>query len=88
MAYLKGNDMREQFIKIGEGGRVVIPAAYRKLLNVRVGDELVLRIQEGELRLFRQSQALKRIRTAVKQKNTARKHTDAFLRFRTQDSGE
>ena len=78
--------MLEQRIKIGEGGRLVIPALYRKELNVQPGDELIIRLDDGELRLFNQQHALQRIRQAVhkKSKTTA---TEDFLAFRKRDSG-
>lgn len=78
----------EQRIKIGEGGRLVIPAVYRKELHIEPGDELILRMQDGELRLFHQKQALANIRKAVKQRIPTHNVTDEFLAFRKQDSGE
>ena len=80
--------MQEQRIKIGEGGRLIIPALYRKAMGVQLGDELVIRIQDGELRLFQQAEALKRIRAAVKRGKRKENHTEDFLTFRRKDSGE
>ena len=37
--------------RIGEKGRVVIPAAIRKALGMDVGDVLDMRVENGELRL-------------------------------------
>ena len=77
----------QQHTKIGEGGRLIIPAAYRKALNLHPGDELIIRIENGELRLFRQSQALQRIRAAVKKKMTKKvNYVDEFLAERKRDS--
>ncbi len=79
--------MQQQNTKIGEGGRLVIPAAYRKALDLHPGDELIIRIENGELRLFRQSQALQRIRAAVRKKITKKvSHVDEFLAERKRDS--
>lgn len=81
--------MREQHTKISEGGRLIIPAAYRKALNIHTGDELIIRLQDGEIRLFRQAQAIERIRTATRKLAKQGKRisqTDAFLVFRKQDS--
>jgi AbrB family looped-hinge helix DNA binding protein len=36
---------------VNENGRVVIPAAFRKRLGIRAGDEVVLRIEDDELRI-------------------------------------
>jgi AbrB family looped-hinge helix DNA binding protein len=38
-------------MRINENGRVVIPASFRKRLGIRAGDEVVLRIQDDELRI-------------------------------------
>lgn len=37
--------------RIGEKGRVVIPASIRKQLGVEVGDEVDLHVEENELRI-------------------------------------
>ena len=51
--------------KLGPGGRIVIPAAQRKALGLREGDELLLRIQDDELRIVSQDRALRRLQEAV-----------------------
>ena len=38
-------------MRVNENGRVVIPAAFRKRLGIRAGDEVELRIEEDELRI-------------------------------------
>ena len=38
-------------MRVNENGRVVIPAAFRKRLGIRVGDEVELRLQDDELRI-------------------------------------
>ncbi len=45
--------------KITEGGRIVIPAEYRKALGLDIGDEVILRLEDGEVRIFTPSQAIK-----------------------------
>lgn len=37
--------------RVNENGRVVIPASFRKRLGIRAGDEVVLRIEDDELRI-------------------------------------
>lgn len=51
--------MNEIRTKIAEGGRIVIPAEYRQALNLRVGDEVILRLEDGALRVFTTDQAIK-----------------------------
>lgn len=45
--------------KLGEGGRIVIPAEYRQALGLQVGDEVILRLEDGALRIFTPRQAIK-----------------------------
>ena len=45
--------------KIAEGGRIVIPAEYRQALGLRTGDEVILRLEDGTLRIFTPGQAIK-----------------------------
>jgi AbrB family looped-hinge helix DNA binding protein len=60
----------ETRMRVNENGRVVIPAPYRKALGINVGDEVVLRIENEELRITtlkrRLEQAQRRIRRYVK----------------------
>jgi AbrB family looped-hinge helix DNA binding protein len=51
--------MKDYRLKIGEGGRIVIPAFIRKELHVEIGEELVLKIKDHELRLISAKQAAK-----------------------------
>jgi len=52
--------------KLNANGRVVIPATLRKALDLRPGDELIMRIDNGELRLSTRRQALARARRMVR----------------------
>lgn len=46
--------------RVNENGRVVIPASFRKALGINIGDEVVLRIQDDELRITTQRQRIQR----------------------------
>jgi AbrB family looped-hinge helix DNA binding protein len=50
--------MKDVSVKLGEGGRVVIPAEFRKALGVEVGDELILHMENGTIVLFTRKQAI------------------------------
>jgi AbrB family looped-hinge helix DNA binding protein len=51
---------------IGQGGRIVIPAAFRKALGLRKGSTVVLSLQIGDLRITTREQALRRIQDHVR----------------------
>ena len=46
--------------KITEGGRIVIPAPCREALGVRPGDEVLLKLIDGELRVYSRKEAVRR----------------------------
>ena len=51
---------------IREGGRLVIPAAYRKALGLKPGDEVLLTLEEGEIRVVSTRQAIARAQTLLR----------------------
>ena len=51
---------------IGEGGRLVIPAAYRKAMGIKPGDEVLLSFEDGEIRVVSTRQAVARAQTLVR----------------------
>ena len=46
--------------KIGAGGRIVLPASCRAELGVRPGDEVMLHLENGEIRINTMAQAIRR----------------------------
>ena len=54
-------------VKVGPGGRVVIPAVYRKAMKVKEGDLLMARIVDGELRLMTPEMGIKRAQRMVRE---------------------
>jgi AbrB family looped-hinge helix DNA binding protein len=59
--------MNDMHVKIAEGGRIVIPAEARQALGLRAGDEMVLQVRDGEIRLFTVREALRRAQALVHQ---------------------
>ncbi|HYY68894.1 MAG TPA: AbrB/MazE/SpoVT family DNA-binding domain-containing protein [Terriglobales bacterium] len=57
----------EARVRINENGRVVIPAPFRRALGVGVGDEVLLRMEDGELRITTLKRRLERAQRLVRQ---------------------
>ncbi|MBI4339835.1 MAG: AbrB/MazE/SpoVT family DNA-binding domain-containing protein [Chloroflexi bacterium] len=53
--------------RLGEGGRVVIPAEYRNKLGLKPGDYVLIVLEGDELRLFTLRQSIRRIQELVRQ---------------------
>jgi AbrB family looped-hinge helix DNA binding protein len=53
-------------VKVTEGGRVVIPAEFRRQLGLQPGAEVVMDIADGELRIRSVRQAVERAQSLVR----------------------
>jgi AbrB family looped-hinge helix DNA binding protein len=51
--------------QLKKGGRLVIPARLRKALQIEAGDEVVLRLEKGSLRLIPLHQVVSLVQEAV-----------------------
>lgn len=52
--------------RVNENGRIVIPASFRKALDINIGDEVVLRIEDDELRVSTMKRRIERARRLVR----------------------
>ena len=52
--------------KLDSAGRLVIPVAYRKIMGLKAGDEVVLRLDCDEMRVFSREVAVARAKALVK----------------------
>jgi AbrB family looped-hinge helix DNA binding protein len=52
--------------RVADGGRIVIPAKYRRALGLEVGDEVILRLEAGELRVTSLAQAIRQAQDSVR----------------------
>ena len=52
--------------RINQNGRVVIPASFRKALGINIGDEVVLRIEDEELRISTLKRGIERAQRLVR----------------------
>ena len=51
--------------RVTAGGRVVLPARFRESLGLQIGDEVIIELGDGELRLIPSSVALRRAQELV-----------------------
>jgi AbrB family looped-hinge helix DNA binding protein len=58
--------------KIGPGGRLVIPAAQRRELGLEVGDQVVIRVEDKELRVSSLNHRIERVQALVRRHNRKR----------------
>jgi AbrB family looped-hinge helix DNA binding protein len=56
----------ETRLRVNENGRMVIPASFRKALGINVGDEIVLRIEDDELRITTLKRRVERAQRLVR----------------------
>ncbi|HEY1299151.1 MAG TPA: AbrB/MazE/SpoVT family DNA-binding domain-containing protein [Stellaceae bacterium] len=81
--------MRSFRAKIGAGGRLVIPAPQRKELGLKPGDEVVLRIEDDELRISTIARRIARIQTLMRRHNKAgEKLSECLIRDRRAEAAK
>jgi len=52
--------------QVGEGGRIVIPAAFRAALGMDVGGQVLLRVEDGELRIFTPREGIRKAQALLR----------------------
>lgn len=57
---------RKKLLKLGPGGRVVIPADFRQAMNIKEGDVVTAILEDGELRLIGLEVALRKAQELVR----------------------
>ncbi len=58
--------MKTIMVSLGNNGRLVIPAPFRRALGIEPGDELVLTLDAGQLRITTREHAISRAQETVR----------------------
>ncbi len=59
--------MQTTKVKIASGGRIVLPAEYRRALGLREGEDAILVLEDQELRILSRREAIRRAQELVSQ---------------------
>lgn len=77
---------RYERVKLGDGGRIVIPASMREAMSVKPGDDLILHVEDGELRVRSWLHNLKRIQAELSAlRKPGESVVDEFLKERQEE---
>lgn len=60
--------MEETKVVIGKGGRINIPAEHRRSLGLSDGDEVIVGIEGGALRIESREDAIRRVQRMVRER--------------------
>jgi AbrB family looped-hinge helix DNA binding protein len=78
-----------EHVKLADAGRLVIPAALRREMGVEPGDDLLLRVEDGELRVIGRMQAIRRIQARAQQfKKPGESVVDEFIAEREAEAAK
>lgn len=77
--------MQEYRAKLGDNGRIVIPANCRKILHLVPGDELILRLEENGLHLRSLKQTIQQAQNIVHSYAKAQSLTVKLRELRNED---
>lgn len=75
--------------RVDLNGRIVIPAAYRRALGMEPGSELVVMLDDGELRLVPIAEAIRRAQEIVcRHVQPGRSMVDELIAQRRSEAGD
>ena len=66
---MAGVDMLARKVKLSLGGRIVVPTDMRRALSMEVGDELFMKVENQELKIFNLRHAIKEAQTLMAKYN-------------------
>jgi AbrB family looped-hinge helix DNA binding protein len=64
---MERDNMEVARVRVNENGRFVIPASFRKALGIHAGDEVVLRVENDELRITTMRHRIEQAKRLVRQ---------------------
>jgi AbrB family looped-hinge helix DNA binding protein len=79
---LKLSNMNEFRIKLGNDGRILIPAFCRHQLQLQPGEELIIRVEDRELHLTSLKDSLNKAQRLVKQLAKGQSLVDKLIKMR------
>lgn len=78
--------MREFTATLGENGRMIIPALLRKTLDLKAGDEVVVRLSaDNDILIHSPKQSLKKLQALIKTKVGNESLVDALFEMRKKE---
>ena len=80
--------MNQTNVTLSKEGRVIIPADIRQLLGVSPGDQLAMRVVDGELILSTQAVLLKRLRDLVGPSPKGELMSEQLIRERREEAAD
>lgn len=80
--------MNEFKTKINDDGRIHLPVACRELLNISPGEEVILRVENHELKIISLKYSLQKAKNLVRKHAKNKKLTDILKTMRTEDDHE
>ena len=76
-----GPDHGPRRVRLDSAGRIVVPAGFRKALGISAGQELVMALDEGFVRLQTIDAALERVRVIARRRRRSRSDASVVDEF-------
>ena len=78
--------MRQFNVTVGENGRMIIPAIFRKQLNLKAGDEVVVKLSaDNDIIVHSPKQPLTKLQALIKNKVGNESLVDALFEMRKKE---
>ena len=65
--------------KLGNGGRVIIPAIFRRALHLEAGSDIILHIDNDVISITTPDQSLQKLQSMIKDQNNASKKNTSLV---------